>query len=108
MGDDDQAKEYYNRALRIDLNCAECYNNLAVLEAASDQVSSVLYLKKAINLNETYADPYFNLATIMEQEGNYRSAVEYYKKYLIYAEPDNKELKEKVRSRIEDLVLNWE
>jgi len=104
-----EADRYYNQAIKHDAKCYECYNNLAVLKVQEgDNVSAVMHLKKAIKISETYADPYFNLAVIMEKEGNYKSAVENYKWFLTYTPMDNVELKEKIRSRIEDLVFNWE
>lgn len=109
LGDRDKARSFYEKAIQTSPKCAECLNNLGVLNVDSnDNVNAVLYFKKAIELSETYADPYFNLATVMEKEGNYKSAVEYYKKFLTYTDMDNVGLKEKVRARIEDLVLNWE
>lgn len=109
LGNSTEAERYYNQAIKNSPDCSECFNNLGVLYMdTGDGVAAVMNLKKAVTISETYADPYFNLAVIMEKEGNLKSAVDNYKKFLTYTTTDNENLKERVRSRIEDIALNWQ
>ena len=64
----------------------------------ADQTESALqYLRRAIELDPTFEDPYLDLASIYESAGDYNNAIEWYQKYLqVTKDP-----------RMKQLAQNW-
>lgn len=105
LGDLPGAKEAYEKSLALKADQPIVLNNLGMVNLASeDRLSASLNFRKAIELDPNYADAHFNLATMMEDEGNWRSAIEEYKKFLETAKDLDEELREQVTLRVEDLV----
>ncbi|MBI1909560.1 MAG: tetratricopeptide repeat protein [Deltaproteobacteria bacterium] len=101
-GDLDLALENYNKALSIKPDFAECLNNLGVLwTAKKDPATAARFLQKAIQAEPGYADPYLNLAIVQEKSGHYQEARLNYRKFLELASNIPKELREKVRKKME-------
>ncbi len=99
------AEANYKKALEKFPEYAECLNNLGALKVAQEAtLDAALYFRKAIDLKPNYADAYFNLAVLMENEGNYKSAVDNYKNFLKYAGDADEALIAQVRERIEELA----
>lgn len=100
-----EAEANYKKALEKFPEYAECLNNLGALKVAQEStLDAALYFRKAIDLKPNYADAYFNLAVLMENEGNYRSAIDSYKQFLKYAGDSDEALLSQVRERIEELA----
>lgn len=101
----DEAEKYYKKALDKFPEYAECLNNLGALKVTQEStLDAALYFRKAIDLKPNYADAYFNLAVLMENEGNYKSAIDSYKQFLKYSKDVDEALLAQVRERIEELA----
>lgn len=81
-----QAKAKPAEKAKIFYLIGECYNNM--LDAAQAET----YYKKAIQLKYEKTDPgvLYNLAGVYKRQGDYKSAKEYYEKYLA-AKPGDKD-----------------
>lgn len=64
----------------------------------ADQTETALqYLRRAVELDPTFEDPYLDLASIYESAGDYNNAIEWYQKYLqVTKDP-----------RMKQLAQNW-
>lgn len=64
----------------------------------ADQTETALqYLRRAVELDPTFEDPYLDLASIYESAGDYHNAIEWYQKYLqVTKDP-----------RMKQLAQNW-
>ncbi|MCX7846549.1 MAG: tetratricopeptide repeat protein, partial [bacterium] len=64
----------------------------------NDQTETALqYLRRAIELDPSFEDPYLDLASIYESAGDYKNAIEWYEKYLqVTKDP-----------RMKQLAQNW-
>lgn len=94
MGKVQQAKELYQKAIKVSPNRPEPHNNLGVLYCKlaesnkNDSEKEALWnkatqqFKKAVKLNANYADPYYNLALIHETLSSYFEAAEAWREYL--------------------------
>lgn len=100
-----EADTAYGKALELQPDYPEALNNRGALKIVQgDPLTAALLLRKAIDLNPKYADAYFNLAVLMEDEGNWRSAVEAYKSFLEYTTIDDPAFREQVTQRVEEIT----
>lgn len=79
------AEEWYNKGTSLNDNSA--------LEIG--------YYKKAVEVDPTFASPYYNLGSVYQVLGKYKKAIEEYRKFIRYSK--NYTDKERVRMVVEDL-----
>ncbi len=78
----------YRRALVVDSNYADAWNNLAVAYYYyGNPDSAVFCLKKALNKNPDHPEVLNNIGFILDDNGDYKSAIAYYQK-AIRIKPD--------------------
>jgi tetratricopeptide (TPR) repeat protein len=83
MGELDQAKKYYERAVKIDKKYSEAVNNLGTVHYAKKSYrKAVGQYKKALKLSPNSASIYSNLGTAFFARKKYKDAVEAYEKAL--------------------------
>jgi tetratricopeptide (TPR) repeat protein len=83
MGDLDNAKRYYQRAVKANPNYAEAINNLGTVEYAKKSYrKAISYYKKALRIAPNSASMYSNLGTAWFARKKYREAIENYEKAL--------------------------
>jgi tetratricopeptide (TPR) repeat protein len=71
----------YNRALELDPNDFEAWNNKGIDEGILGKYDAALKsFGNALALNESYAEAWYNLGVIYDLKGYYYSAVQAYKK----------------------------
>ncbi len=105
LGDFSGAAEAYQKSLELQANYPEVENNWGMLELAkSDKLGAALHFRRAIEMDANYADPHFNLAVLLEEEGNWRSAIEEYKLFLDNAKGIDSSLRRRVIQRIEEIT----
>lgn len=93
----DQALSYYQNSLKMRLEIgdkkgiAACYHNIANVQLKLKNLPEArINLDKALELNTTMnsldyiKDNYFTNSTLYYEEGNYKEAINYYKKYIQY------------------------
>ncbi len=77
----DKATEAYKNVLEIDPEHAFSLNNLGVIYLGrGHNKTAELMFKRAIDRENNYANPYYNLACLCSQEGNIPGALDYLKK----------------------------
>jgi len=77
------AKNYYQRALKIDPDHAIANNNLGVLlQSSGDAQKAKSCYEKAIEINPNYVDAYNNLGIIFRNLGEYQKAKRCYEKAI--------------------------
>jgi tetratricopeptide (TPR) repeat protein len=83
-GDYPKAIEYYEKAIKIDPNFAEAYNQLGLTYQANQAKPSEIawYFKTATEINPSYAEAYENLGKAYYGMGDFDHAEEYCKKAL--------------------------
>jgi tetratricopeptide (TPR) repeat protein len=100
-----KAEEAYTRALEITPDATKVLNNLGALKMSQrDHLAAALYFRQAIAANAEYAEAHFNLAVLMEEEGNWRSAVTEYMAFLQHAPMADARLREEIALRIEEIT----
>lgn len=101
----EEAEQAYNKAIELNAQYPEALNNLGTLKlAAGDRLAAAMLFRKAIEADAKYADAHFNLALLMEEEGNWRSAVEEYKAYLTHAQFSDASFRQRIEQHVEEIV----
>lgn len=78
----------YKRALKIDSNYVDAWNNLGVAYHYYGYIDSAVYcLKKALSINPEHPQVNNNIAFLLDGRGDYKAAVYYYQKAIL-AKPD--------------------
>ncbi|MBI4237904.1 MAG: tetratricopeptide repeat protein [Deltaproteobacteria bacterium] len=99
------AEAAYNKAIELNAAYPEALNNLGALKIAmGDRLAAALLFRKAIEADAKYPDAHFNLALLMEEEGNWRSAVEEYKAYLVHAQFSDVAFRQRIEQHVEEIV----
>ncbi len=99
MGKKEDAYQAYHQSLALKKDYPEAQNNLGVLLLEDGaRLEAKTEFQKAID-SPNYADPHFNLALILEQEGNSKEAANQYKTFLRLAPNGDEELKKKDSSQ---------
>ncbi|MDQ1261016.1 MAG: hypothetical protein QG575_197 [Euryarchaeota archaeon] len=71
----------YNRALELDPNDFEAWNNKGIDEGLLGRYDDALVsFGKALDINESYAEAWYNMGVIYDFKGYYSTAVQAYKK----------------------------
>lgn len=103
-GRNEEASDYYQKALALDPGCAECLNNLGVLYLSNrDLAEAENRFQKAIEVRPDYADPYLHLALIQEANGDNAGAKRSYSKFAELARGVGADFLAKVQERITSL-----
>lgn len=78
-----KAEEYLRKAIALQSNNAELYNNLGlVLQGMGRIDEAVEFFQKAISLNPNLADAYYNLGNIFRELWNIDKAIECYQRSI--------------------------
>ena len=81
--------EHYARAIALNPNLTEVYNNLGLIyEQKGDYQKAIENFDRAIHLNPNYAEAYSNLGLVYKQQGNYNKAIENFDR-AIYLNPNH-------------------
>lgn len=100
MGKLNEAKQSYNTALALKPDYPEALNNIAVIELSERLYTQAKdHLKKAIEVDPEYLDPYLHLAICLEKSGDVEQAEIYYEDFLKKSEG---KISRKVRLQIEN------
>ena len=76
-----ESLEAYNRALELDPNDFEAWNNKGIDEGLLGRYDEALKsFENAVALNESYAEAWYNMGVIYDFKGYYYTAVQAYKK----------------------------
>ena len=79
IGSYEEAIESYKRALKINPNYFEVYNNLGVaLNDSKKPKDAISYLRKALKINPHYPEAYNNLGNALKEIGKLDQAIESY------------------------------
>jgi len=77
----DESQQAYSRALELDPNDFEAWNNKGIDEGLLGRYDEALKsFKNAVALNESYAEAWYNMGVIYDFKGDYYTAVQAYKK----------------------------
>jgi tetratricopeptide (TPR) repeat protein len=88
MGDIDNAKKYYERAIKIDKKYSEAYNNLATVHYAHKSYgNAVKNYQKALELTPNSASVWSNLGTAYFGQKKYEEAMRSYQ-YAMKLDPE--------------------
>lgn len=88
MGDIENAKKYYERAIKLDRKYSEAYNNLGTVQYAHKSYgSAVKNYQKALQLTPNAASVWSNLGTAFFAQKKYDDAVRSYQ-YAMQLDPD--------------------
>lgn len=78
----------YKKALRIDSNYVDAWNNLGVAYHYYGYIDSAVYcLKRALSINPEHPQVNNNIAFLLDGSGDYKAAAYYYQKAIL-AKPD--------------------
>lgn len=100
LGKKNEAKEQYSLALALKEDYPEALNNMAIMHILDNNlVEAKQLLKKAIEFNSDYLDPYLHLALCLEKNGEVTLAKEYYQTFLKKSEG---KVDRKIRLQIEN------
>jgi len=87
--DYNRAITYYQKAIKIDPNFVEAYNNLGIVyEKIGDYEKAISYFKKVIEIDHQYIEAYTYIASIYIRLEDYQKALTYSKK-AYQMKPDN-------------------
>ena len=90
-GNNNDAIQYFKKAVSINPNYAEANNFLGYEHALHGNVEmAVFHYKKAIQIDPNYARAYSNLSLVYLEQKNYTQAIEYFDKarMLGFINPD--------------------
>ncbi len=84
------AETYYLKAVELDTNLAAAYNNLGIIyeKEGKPNKAEAMYVK-AITVDPHYAPAYSNLALFSEDKGDKEKALNYWRKRVLYGDPDD-------------------
>jgi superkiller protein 3 len=78
-----EAIEQYRKAIELNPNRAEFYNNLGNLLAKQNQTDEAIeQFQKALEVEPDYAKAHYNLANILTAQGRWDEAIEHYQRAL--------------------------
>ena len=81
----DEAIESYQKAVQLNPNFPEAYNNLGLALHRKNMLDEAIEsYQKAVQLNPKYSDAYNNLADALSIKGQIKAAVSYYEKALLF------------------------
>lgn len=97
------AKQFFLKATQMDNKLAPAYNNLGIIYEKEGNVNRAeeMYLK-AVAVNPDYAAAYSNLALLSEAKGKTDKALGYWRKRVLYGDPDDEWTKEALQ-RVREL-----
>jgi len=76
-----ESLEAYNKALELDPNDFEAWNNKGIDEGLLGRYDEALQsFKNAVTINESYAEAWYNMGVIYDIKGYYYTAVQAYKR----------------------------
>lgn len=79
----DDAIRYYSKAILLDQNNAEAYNNLGVISYKKGEYDNAIeYYNKAVSINSNSSEGFVNLGLGYAQKGKFNKALENYNKAL--------------------------
>lgn len=86
----DDAFAYYQKALSLDLERAEIYNDLGVLcEMMGNFYEARNYYLDALRVDKNYLATYFNLAFYYKRQGDLAKAAQYFKERVERSHPED-------------------
>lgn len=89
----EEAKKEFEKALKVDTQCPEAYNNLGLaFYRSGDLHLAAENFRKALNIDPMFAPSLTNLGLIMYTKGNYDDSIYYYKLALKLADYKDYEL----------------
>lgn len=82
-GDLERAKEYFKKAIKRELNHAEAYNNLGIVDYKLHNLKEAeINFRKAVLFNKHLNFAYLNLAKIKKEQKNKKSELKYIEKAI--------------------------
>jgi len=103
-GDFAQAKKKYEKALAVDRNHLSSYNNLGLIYRAEKRLHEAReVLEKALAINPVYSQTHYNLALVLEELGELDQSRLHYRKFVILAGDENRQLAERVEEHLRDI-----
>ena len=103
QGDLDGAIESYKRAIHIDPNCAEAYNNIGnIYKEAGNLDSAIENYLTAIKLDPVYVAAHHNLGVSLESQGKTDAAVTSFKQ-ANKLDPENASVRH-ILAAVDDLI----
>lgn len=94
----------YQKAVLIDPENLEALNNLAVAYNQTDQLERAkTVLNQALAINPAHAGTHYNLAVLYEGEGNIKSAIHFYQRFVELAVASHPTLSAQVKKHIATL-----
>jgi Tfp pilus assembly protein PilF len=94
----------YQKAVLIDPENLEALNNLAVAYNQTDQLERAkTVLNQALAINPAHAGTHYNLAVLYEGEGNIKSAIYFYQRFVELAVASHPTLSAQVKKHIATL-----
>ncbi len=94
----------YQKAVSIDPENLEALNNLAVAYKRIDLLErSKPILNQALKINPDHAGTHYNLAVLYEDEGNIKSAIHFYQRFVELASASHSALSAQVKKHIKTL-----
>jgi len=94
----------YQKAVSINPKNLEALNNLAVAYKRIDLPEKAkAVLNQALKINLAHAGTHYNLAVLYEEEGNFKSAIHFYRRFVELGSTSHSALSMKVKKHIETL-----
>ncbi len=90
QGSLDEAVAYFSKAISLNPNRPDLYNDLGVVyEAQGNAYQAKRYYYEAITLDKKYLPAYSNLALLCQRQGNLAKAIEFFKKRIELGDPSD-------------------
>jgi Tfp pilus assembly protein PilF len=103
-GNTEDAKRYYEQALKIQPHYPECLNNLAVVNMEEgNNEEAKQNLLRANSIDPHHAETNFNLALVNERLGKNNEAIEYYMAFLKNTKNSDPTFLEEIRRHVVDI-----
>jgi tetratricopeptide (TPR) repeat protein len=94
----------YQKAISIEPSNLEALNNLAVVYKRSEQFEKFKdILNQALKINPDHAGTNYNLAVLYEKEGNQKSAIHFYQRFIDLGSNSRSRLSTQVKQYVETL-----
>jgi protein O-GlcNAc transferase len=98
------AENYLREAIKFGPTCAECFNNMGLLATQKGRtVEAERHFMRAMDLKEDYADPYFNLAVLLEKNGDEAGAMAHFEDFLRHTSDKNSAIALEVKRHLAKL-----